>query len=42
LYAVCEKKGGFTPEAADFYDKHSDNSERNAQELFQQALDEIK
>jgi hypothetical protein len=42
LYAGCEKKGGFTPEAADFYDKYSDNSERNAQELFQQALDEIK
>lgn len=42
LYAGCEKKGGFTAEAFDFYDKYSDDFERNARELFQQALDDIK
>jgi hypothetical protein len=42
LYVGCEKKGGFTPDAADFHDKYSDNFERNARELFQQALDDIK
>ena len=41
LFVGCEKKGGFTPEAAEFYDRYSGNEESKALELFKPVLDDM-
>jgi hypothetical protein len=38
----CEKKGGYTKEAAAYYDKYYENTELRAQELFGHVLADIK
>jgi hypothetical protein len=41
LYQACEAKGGFTPEAADYYDRYAERQEMHARELFGQLVDKI-
>jgi hypothetical protein len=42
LNEACEKKGGYTEDAATFYDRYHENTELKAQELFGHILADIK
>jgi hypothetical protein len=38
LEAGCEKKGGYTSEAADYFDQYSRNQEEKAKELWEASI----
>jgi hypothetical protein len=42
LYNACDERGGFTPEAAEYYDRYSEHNETKARELFGRIVDQIR